>query len=54
MEESFHVVVAVGFDEAQVYLNDPAFADAPQVTPWDSFLAAWAEYDEAAIVIQVW
>lgn len=52
-EESFHVVVVVGFDDEWVYLNDPAFADAPQVALWDSFLAAWAEYDEAAIVIQV-
>ncbi len=52
-EESFHVVVVIGFDDEQVYLNDPAFADAPQTTPWDSFLAAWAEYDEVGVVIQV-
>lgn len=29
------------------------FAAAPQVVVWDSFLAAWAEYDEVGIVIQV-
>lgn len=51
-EASFHVLVVVGFDDEKVYLNDPAFADAPQVALWDSFLAAWAEYDEAAVVIQ--
>ena len=43
----------VGFDDVQVYLNDPAFANAPQMVLWDSFLAAWAEYDETAILIQV-
>ena len=52
-EITFHVVVVVGFDEEQVFLNDPAFATAPQVVLWDSFLAAWAEYDEVGVVLQV-
>ena len=51
-EETFHAVVVVGYDDEQLYLNDPAFAAAPQTVGWDSFLAAWAEYDEVAIVIQ--
>jgi ABC-type bacteriocin/lantibiotic exporter with double-glycine peptidase domain len=51
-EDSFHVVVALGYDNDRIYLNDPAFASAPQSVLWDGFLAAWAEYDEAAIVIQ--
>ncbi len=52
-EETFHVVVVVGYDETNVYLNDPAFAAAPQSVVWDSFLAAWAEYDEVGIVIEI-
>lgn len=36
-EETFHVVVVVGYDEAQVYLNDPAFTAAPQIVVWIVF-----------------
>ena len=46
-----HVVVVVGYDDAHVFLNDPAFAAAPQRVHWDAFLAAWAEYDETAVII---
>ena len=31
----------------------PKFAAAPQSVVWDSFLAAWAEYDEGGIVIEI-
>jgi len=51
-EVSSHVVVVVGFDEAYVYLNDPALTKAPQPTGWNSFLAAWAEFDETAIMLR--
>lgn len=46
-----HVVVVVGFDENVVYLNDPAFSAAPQNVSWGAFQAAWAEYDETAVII---
>ena len=46
-----HVVVVVGYDDSSVFINDPAFSTAPQQVVWDAFLAAWAEYDETAIVI---
>ena len=46
-----HVVVAVGYDESRVFLNDPAIPASPQPVVWDAFLAAWAEYDETAVVI---
>ena len=46
-----HVVVVVGYDDTCVFLNDPAFATAPQPVLWDAFLAAWAEYDETTIII---
>ena len=50
-EATSHVVVVVGFDDNRVYLNDPALPQAPQSTSWDSFLAAWAEFDETSVVI---
>ncbi len=50
-EDTSHVAVVVGLDEESVYLNDPAFTDAPQLVVWDSFLAAWAEFDERSIII---
>ncbi|MCP4362901.1 MAG: hypothetical protein GY796_33265 [Chloroflexi bacterium] len=49
--ETSHVVAVIGFDEDSVYLNDPAFSSAPQKVTWDGFLAAWAEYDETAVII---
>jgi uncharacterized protein YvpB len=49
--ETSHVVVVIGFDESLVYLNDPAFSLVPQAVLWDAFLAAWAEYDETAVLI---
>ena len=48
-----HVVVVVGYDERLVFLNDPAFTSAPHRVVWDAFLAAWAEYDETAVVISI-
>jgi ABC-type bacteriocin/lantibiotic exporter with double-glycine peptidase domain len=49
--DTSHVVVVVGYDEATVFLNDPAIPTAPQRVAWIAFLAAWAEYDETAVVI---
>ncbi len=48
---SSHIVVVIGFDETFVYLNDPAFVEAPRRILWDGFLAAWAEFDEMAVLI---
>lgn len=50
--DTSHVVVVVGYDEQYIYLNDPAFADAPKRVLWDGFLAAWEEYDRMAAIIQ--
>ncbi|MDM8521373.1 C39 family peptidase [Anaerolineales bacterium HSG6] len=51
ISDSSHVVVVIGFDETYIYLNDPAFYNAPQQVLWDSFLAAWAEFDETSAII---
>jgi len=49
--DTSHVVVVIGFDETHVYMNDPAFADAPRRVLWDGFLAAWEEFDQTSAVI---
>jgi ABC-type bacteriocin/lantibiotic exporter with double-glycine peptidase domain len=46
-----HVVVVVGYDDNSVFINDPAISNAPQQVVWDAFLAAWAEYDETAVIV---
>jgi hypothetical protein len=45
--------VVVGYDERSVFFNDPAYPNAPQRVVWNAFLAAWAEYDETAVVISI-
>lgn len=39
-----HAVVAVGIDEQNVMVNDPAFHEAPQIIPLNEFLIAWGEH----------
>jgi len=46
-----HAVLVVGFDDADVYLHDPAFPSAPIPVNWDDFLLAWSEFDYAYAVI---
>lgn len=40
-----HAVLVVGFDEQAVYVNDPAFEQAPQRVPRADFELAWLEFD---------
>jgi len=42
-EAAFHAVVLVGMDDEYVYVNDPAFDQAPQRIPWGDFDLAWIE-----------
>lgn len=46
-----HAVVVIGFDADQVYVNNPAVADAPQAVQIETFLWAWSqrEYEYAVI-----
>ena len=41
--DTYHSIVVVGYDEAQIYVNDPYFDDAPQSVAIDDFLLAWLE-----------
>jgi len=40
-EATFHAVVVVGMDDEYVYVNDPAFDQAPQRILWGDFDLAW-------------
>jgi len=46
-----HAVLVVGFDEQAVYVNDPAFEQAPQCVPRADFELAWLEFDYRYAVI---
>lgn len=51
-ENTSHVMVVVGIDDENLYVNDPAFDTAPQVIPLDYFLLAWSEFDHRCAVIR--
>jgi ABC-type bacteriocin/lantibiotic exporter with double-glycine peptidase domain len=51
-ENTAHVMVVVGIDEENLYVNDPAFDIAPQIIPLDYFLLAWSEFDHRCGVIR--
>ena len=51
-EDTAHVVVAIGQDEETLFVNDPAFFDAPQNIPLDYLLLAWSEFDHRYAVIE--
>ncbi len=51
-EDTAHVLVAVGIDAESIYVNDPAFDEAPQTILLDYFLLAWSEFDHRCAVIR--
>ena len=46
-----HAVLVVGYDERAVYINDPAFEQAPQHVSLADFELAWLEFDYRYAVI---
>ncbi len=50
--ETAHAVVVIAMEAYTVYLNDPAFPDAPQVVPREDFLLAWSDFDMLYAVIK--
>ena len=52
-EDLLHAVVVVGLDDHAVYLNDPAFPNAPAQTTRGDFDLAWLERDEFYSVISI-
>ena len=51
--ETWHAVVVVGYDEANFYLNDPAFPTAPQIVSHGDLDLAWIAYDAYYAVIAI-
>jgi len=51
-ESSNHAIVVAGIDDDYVYINDPAFPDAPKVVTVGEFSLAWLEMDEFFAVLQ--
>ncbi|HEV2528887.1 MAG TPA: C39 family peptidase [Thermomicrobiales bacterium] len=45
-----HVVVAYGYDQAGVYVSDPAVG-ASRFYSWDSFMAAWNVFDGMGLAV---
>jgi uncharacterized protein YvpB len=45
-EPTDHALVVTGLDKTSIYLNDPAFANAPIQVPHGDFDLAWLERDE--------
>ncbi len=50
-QDTPHAMVAIGLDTESLYVNDPAFATAPQTIPLDYFLLAWSEFDHRCGII---
>ena len=48
----FHTAVLIGLDAANVVLNDPYFATAPQTTSLQSFEKAWSQTGQFAAFIR--
>jgi ABC-type bacteriocin/lantibiotic exporter with double-glycine peptidase domain len=46
-----HAVVVVGLEQNDVYINDPAVEEAPQMITQQAFLAAWGDRDYEYAVI---
>ncbi|MFN8488320.1 MAG: peptidase C39 family protein [Caldilineaceae bacterium] len=40
-----HALLVIGYDDTYLYLNDPAFPDAPKQVPLDEVMLAWLEFD---------
>ena len=51
-ERCAHTVVVVGIDDTGVWVNDPAFDEAPLCVPADDFMLACDAMDNYAVVIR--
>ncbi|MDZ7406649.1 MAG: hypothetical protein ONB41_21505 [candidate division KSB1 bacterium] len=47
-----HALVVCGFDEENIFGNDPNFDTEEFIVPIDAFLAAWSEAKNIAITIK--
>jgi hypothetical protein len=47
-----HAVIVVGYSDDNLYLNDPAFAEAPQIASHGNIELAWEGYNNFLAVVQ--
>ncbi len=52
-EATGHAVVVVGLEVEMIYLNDPAFPDAPKRISADEFLLAWIDADQFYALVKL-
>jgi len=52
-ESTSHAVVVLGIEDNQIYLDDPAFTEAPQVISLDEFMLAWIDLDQFYALIEL-
>ncbi len=50
-QETDHVVVVIGFEGEEIFVNDPAFAQSPIRVPTLEFELAWLGFDYLSIVL---
>lgn len=51
--ETQHAVVVVGYESNRFWVNDPAFAEAPQLVFTEDFLLAWDGMDYAYALVRL-
>ena len=47
-----HTVVAIGFDQEGILVNDPAFSNHPIAIPFAEFLEAWSYSQQMLVIIE--
>lgn len=50
-QQTDHVVVVIGFEDEEIFVNDPAFAHSPIRVPALEFELAWLGFDYLSIVL---
>jgi ABC-type bacteriocin/lantibiotic exporter with double-glycine peptidase domain len=50
--DNLHAVVVHGFDEENIFINDPYFEDEEFIVPIEMFLAAWSQAKNIVITIE--
>ena len=51
--DTIHAVVVVALTDTEVFVNDPAFPNAPCAVPRTEFLDAWSELDFLTVIMTV-